>query len=291
MFAKAYEIASNYTYPIVILNRSLNKNVTAGVGTFIILNEDGWFMTAAHIFDIYFKHQEHQREIQQYYANLMAIDTDFSLLESEKELRKSEVFYDPNWMTHHSFWWGFDGLQCETFHLLKENDLAIGKFSNFNINIVSKYPVFKDPTNLKLATSLCKLGFPFHEIKASFDEKLNQFQIAEGVLPIPRFPIDGIFTRVAHGKKSPENEFEVKFIETSTPGLKGQSGGPIFDVEGNIWAIQSMTVNIPLGFSPKVIENGIETIENQFLNVGFGVHVETLCAFMNKHNVKYFMRK
>ncbi len=291
MFAKAYEIASSYTFPVVISTRNFAKNVTGGVGTFIILIEDGWFMTASHIFDIYFQHQAHQVAIQQYYNRLMAIDLDFSLDESEKEQLKSQVIYDENWITNHSFWWGFDGLHCEIFHLLKENDLAIGKFSNFNKDIVSKYPVFKDPSNLKLATSLCKLGFPFHEIKASFDEKSNQFQIAEGVLPIPRFPIDGIFTRVAQMKKSAENEFDVKFIETSTPGLKGQSGGPIFDIEGNIWAIQSMTVNIPLGFSPKVIVNGIEIIENQFLNVGYGVHVETLCAFMNKHNVKYFMRK
>jgi hypothetical protein len=34
---------------------------------------------------------------------------------------------------------------------------------------------------------------------------------------------------------------KVKFIETSTPGLRGQSGGPLFDAKGEIWGIQSRT--------------------------------------------------
>lgn len=38
------------------------------------------------------------------------------------------------------------------------------------------------------------------------------------------------------------------FIETSTPRLRGQSGGPIFDVNGAIWAIQSQTHHLKLGF-------------------------------------------
>ena len=80
-------------------------------------------------------------------------------------------------------------------------------------------------------TSLCRLGFPFHQINATFDPVTRKFALAPDVLPIPRFPNDGIHTRVPV-VISPDGQRQVKFIETSSPGLKGQSGGPIFDQSG-----------------------------------------------------------
>ncbi len=76
-------------------------------------------------------------------------------------------------------------------------------------------------------------------------------------------------------------------METSTPGLKGQSGGPIFDKDGNIWAVQSATNSLPLDFSPKVKHNGREVTENQFLNVGIGTHVETVCKTLDHLSISY----
>ncbi|HQN28938.1 MAG TPA: serine protease, partial [Mesotoga sp.] len=76
-----------------------------------------------------------------------------------------------------------------------------------------------------------------------------------------------------------------KFIETSSPGLLGQSGGPILDVTGKVWAVQSRTVHLPLGFSPKVRKDGREIEENQFLNVGWGVHVEMIVDAMKSSGI------
>ena len=45
---------------------------------------------------------------------------------------------------------------------------------------------------------------------------------------------------------------KVHYLETSSAGLLGQSGGPIFDIDGTVWAMQSRTTHLPLGFAPKV---------------------------------------
>jgi hypothetical protein len=169
---------------------------------------------------------------------------------------------------------------------LPEADLLVGRLEPFDPASVPTYPVIKDPSNLRLGTSLCKLGYPFHEISATFDESKNAFRLAPDALPIPRFPIEGIYTRNCFTGKS-SGKYDVKFLETSTPGLRGQSGGSIFDHKGTVWAVQSHTRHLPLGFSPKVKKNSKEVEENQFLNVGLGIHPEILVQFLNDNNIRF----
>ncbi|GAI45805.1 unnamed protein product [marine sediment metagenome] len=97
----------------------------------------------------------------------------------------------------------------------------------------------------------------------------------------------GFFTRNVLAGSTPDGKYQIKFIETSTPGLRGQSGGPIFDVYGNIWGIQSRTQHLPLGFSPKIKKAGKETEEHQFINVGWGIHPETLIHFLQDKKVSF----
>src|SRR5690606_28155165 len=127
-----------------------------------------------------------------------------------------------------------------------------------------------------IGTSLCKLGYPFYDVMAQYEEGKNMFQFDPSIFPIPRFPIEGIYTRNILLEKGKEINIQPKFIETSTPGLRGQSGGPTFDTDGRIWAIQSQTRHLPLGFTPKVKKDNKEVEENQFLNVGWGAHVESI---------------
>lgn len=66
----------------------------------------------------------------------------------------------------------------------------------------------------------------------------------------------------------PRPNFPLALIETSSPGLKGQSGGPIFDKEGTVFGIQSRTMHFPLGFAPPVQDGTARHKEHQFINVG-----------------------
>lgn len=253
MFKNAYQQASNFTHPVLMSTRFKNGKVESGVGSFVIINKEGWLVTAAHML-----------------GGLRAI----------KDPKNDTI-------THHALWWGNDKHIIKRFHLLDGNDLAIGQIENYDPNFQKSYPKFIDPSQLQIGTSLCKLGFPFHEVKATFHAKNGRFTYAKNVFPIPRFPIDGIYTRNASTGKSEDGKYEYLYLETSTPGLRGQSGGPIFDIDGNIYAIQSQTRHLPLGFSPSVESNGNKVVENQFLNVGWGVHVKTIIQFLEEHQVSY----
>jgi hypothetical protein len=288
MFAKAYSLARCFTHPLIISTRLYDKEVKCAGGAFVVLNDEGWIITAAHLFESFLAYQQHTSELQAYDKQLKQIEHDQSLTVKQKNKKLRWLKANPLWITNHSFWWGWDGVSVKDVRPLPEGDLVIGRLEPFEKTKVKAYPIIKDPSKgLSPGTSLCKLGYPFHELKASFDEAKNVFTLAPGVVPLPLFPIEGIYTRNAVAGRSKDGKYEIKFLETSSPGLRGQSGGPIFDVDGTVWAIQSRTTHFPLGFSPKVKKNGKEVEENQFLNVGLGVHPELIVTFLTDNRVSF----
>lgn len=137
----------------------------------------------------------------------------------------------------------------DSFRVNPLADLALGKIDGFDMSRVAIYPKLKNPcVNFDIGENLCKLGFSFHSISPIYDETTNAFELPPEALPIPLFPIEGIFTRTLVMK---EGSSSAKFVETSSPGLRGQSGDPTFDTKGRVWAIQSRTIHHPLGFSPE----------------------------------------
>lgn len=287
MFADAYEIASGFTKPVIVSTRLFDNSIDCGCGAYIILNDEGWIVTVAHLFNSSLAFQQHAKEIAEYRKQIAAIKGNPKL--NAKQIRKKSnlLHTNPKWITNHSFWWCIDGVTVKDIVVLREADLAVCRLEPFDPASVPNYPKVKDPSNLRLGTSVCKLGYPFHEISASFDESSNRFTLAPGTLPIPRFPIEGIFTRNCVAGKSLDGKYDIKFLETSTPGLRGQSGGSIFDCKGTVWAVQSHTRHLPLGFSPKVKKKGKEIEENQFLNVGLGVHPELLVKFLDDNGIRF----
>jgi hypothetical protein len=77
-----------------------------------------------------------------------------------------------------------------------------------------------------------------------------------------------------------------RFLETSSPGARGQSGGPIFDVEGTVWAIQSHTRHVDLEFSAELTVKGRKVVENQVLNVGLGADATEIVRFAQDNGVR-----
>jgi hypothetical protein len=128
------------------------------------------------------------------------------------------------------------------------------------------------------------MGFPFHKVNPAWDAPSNSFRLPPNAFPAPLFPIDGIFTRgidVLSPTPSPDPPpFPQRWIETSATGLRGQSGGPIFDAKGTIWAIQCQTHSYPLGF---------DKVPNQYLNVGIGVHAETVMGMFRAMGIDFAM--
>ena len=49
MFVNAFSKASSYTRPVVISHINVKNKCSAGIGSYVIINSEGWAVTAAHI--------------------------------------------------------------------------------------------------------------------------------------------------------------------------------------------------------------------------------------------------
>lgn len=286
MFAKAVARAREFTKPVIISSVTAGGQCQAGIGAFIHVNNDGWILTAAHIVQLYRDYDASMRLLQQHELAATAIQADANLDDEEKARRLRALgSLDPGWIRAFSLWWGKDGRQLRDITVLSDADLAIGRLDPFDPADVLGYPQFKDSSkSIDSGTSLCRLGFPFHDVIPSFSN--GSFQLPPTTFPIPLFPNEGILTRLILLGKHPQG-YDVGFLETSSPGLRGQSGGPIFDSEGTVWAVQSQTRHMPLGFSPPVpgAQNG--EVEHQFMNVGWGAHPATIIGFLAERGIKH----
>lgn len=288
MFAEAYKLASEFTFPVVISSLRFDGKVTCGIGSCVILNDEGWFLSAAHILDTHKQHQMHLQEIQDYERQREEIESSTTYSDKYKQNRIKRIPSNPQWLKRCSYWWGRNDLSTPS-QVLVTGDLMVGKFHPFDPSSVRSFPIIKNPSNLEPGTSVCKLGYPFHVAEAEYDEISNSFRLKEGTLPIPRFPIEGMFTRTIDTTELYRDGSTFKWIETSSPGLRGQSGGPIFDKQGTVWGIQSHTNSLALGFEPIVKRDGRDVVESQFLNVGVGIHPEVIVNVLIDMNVKFVM--
>ena len=66
MFANAYEIARKFTMPVIISLRYYSGKVNCSCGAFIVLNDEGWILTTAHIFNSYLQYGQHKKQMQKY---------------------------------------------------------------------------------------------------------------------------------------------------------------------------------------------------------------------------------
>jgi hypothetical protein len=287
MFSKACEVAKGFTRPVIISQRLANGTVSCGIASFIVVNPEGWIVTAAHVIEPMRTLQIHQAEKGEYEAKLESIRQNPSLSPSQRKRQTANLKRNPEWLLHQSHWWAMQPKALSpAFHVDGLADVAIGKLEQFDTSGIQNFPVFKDPATDPLpGTSLCRLGFPFHDLQATFDDASGNFTI-QNFSPPPMFPNDGIQTRLVRIPDA-ANARTAKFIETSTPGLRGQSGGPLFDVRGEVWGIQSKTAFLELGFIPKKKDGNREIVEHQFMNVGWAAHISQVIDLFKQHGVSY----
>ena len=273
MVADACEKAMKFTRPVIVSSRTIDGRTISGCATFFIINRDGWALTAGHLFSSNIQFKEDRKKIEEFNKQK----------ESNPELQP-----DPNWITNTSFWWGWDEVRVSEAYINMEIDIAVCKLEGFKPEMITEYPVFKDPSKMRPGTSLCRTGFPFVKNATEFDEKTSSFRIRQGVLPMAFFPTEGIHTRNIFTGKSKDGGYEKLYVETSSPGIKGQSGGPIFDRNGYVAGMQAFTEHFELDFRPSIVNDKGEVVEeNQFMNIGVGVHVKTIMAILDSKGIKY----
>ena len=290
MFSKAVSVAAGFTRPMVISSRTTGGVCSSTIGAYVVLNRGGWILTAGHLLEIIRQQQESAGRYQGYRGNVVEFHRDIA---ADKRYRKKGVrtFHKPasTSVRNHSVWWGTDGARLVDARVVPAADLALGRLDPFDPASVARFPVLKDPSRgYAPGRSLCKLGFPLHRIEPVYDEQANTFTLPAGAVPLPMLPLEGMFARVVNTRAPGSGDGDLSpFIETSTPSLIGQMGGPVFDSQAVVWGIQSHTVHHSLGFQPLAPGGPPGQVEHQFLNTGLAVHAAVIRGVLDVQGIEY----
>jgi hypothetical protein len=277
VFETALDIANRYTFPFVGLTLRAPGVLDSTLAAFVALGRGGWVLTAGHVVDRLLTARRQSGTDIQAGATTEVGDALDPGPSASDILRHSEIWALP----------GFERTRPRLAEARVDRlrDLALVRLEPADAASASPAPVFRDAGvhPIRPGLGVCRLGFPFYEVKAEFDEEADSFRIAPKAFPVPRFALDGMVSRFR--ERSAGDGRTATFIETSAPGLRGQSGGPLLDVQGRICGIQSHTVHLDLGFDARFERAGEEVVERQFLNVGAAIHVAEVAAFLDEHGV------
>lgn len=247
MFQNACKALVSTVMPIVVARRFENRKLDAGIGAGIVVNADGWFVTAGHI--------------------LMEI----AALEQQVSNPKSYHGLKGKRPTHYVAMFGKTNAKLSKGLVQQEVDLGVGKLEGYQPPNEYVFPQLREYT-VQQGELLCRIGFPFVDNNIGISWTKAKGFTFTNLFPVPTFVNEALVSRFGKLKTG-------LGIETSSPGLKGQSGGPLIDTDGLICGIQVNTHHYPLGFKGSG--------RNQVLNVGRAVHVETVKAFLNENGIAH----
>ena len=292
MFEQAIEKILQFTRPLHSISRTYSGLILPGTSTFFFVNGTGVAVTCKHVMNLIPAADEINRAFGQFKLEKDKIAGDVKFRRNLQGLEMKYKYHpDTTIQLKNNFLNCFDKIEEITCHAHPTLDLAILEFKGFDKLYYSSFARFlKDSSKIKQGKSLCRIGFPFPEFN-NFKHNADTDDIEwtnSGNPNSPSFPIDGIVTRfvadaVTNG---------IVGIELSTPGLKGQSGGPLFDTDGVIYGMQSATNHLHLGFDMKdkeIIQEGKKgKVSNfPFLHVGICVHVDRIKEFLAQHHISF----
>ena len=167
-------------------------------------------------------------------------------------------------------------------------DLAIIKFDGI-LPLYNGHAYFKKDCNITPGKFLVRSGFAFPEFdNYKIDIQSDKLIFTKnGNQNTPLFSNEGMVTRLVSDKGL------IKGIELSTPGIKGTSGGPLYDENGVIYGVQSISKHYHLGFdiiNQNTLINGeYKQISNYpFISLGECVSLNIIKEFLKENNIKYY---
>ena len=246
MFQVACRQLQKTVMPIIVSWKDDQDKINSGVGAGIIINEDGWFITAGHIL------------------------AKICNLEKETQDHTSGNRYSGQ-ATHYGIVFGTTNANLDEVMIQSEIDLGIGVLKGYSPPPNYQFPLLRKG-GVEQGELLCRFGYPFIDSDSIFPEWTGEIFEFSNLFPIPSFVNEAMVSRFL-GLPSGI------WIETSSPGLRGQSGGPLVDTDGLICGIQVNTFPYPLDFEGRA--------KNQTMNVGRAVHVETIRKALDLHKIPY----
>jgi hypothetical protein len=294
MFVEAIERVSTFLRPILTISRTYGAGgVSPSSSTLFFVNEHACAITCRHVAEILINPEKSRQNYLNFMGERQSIlrdkqyDRKLAELERKYELKTGSII-----QLRHKFLKAIDSEDPEfDIHLHPTHDLAIIQFSGYKQIQYTSHAVFlKDSRKIKPGKSLCRLGYPFPEFNNfRYNKEKDDIEwIKEGRSNTPRFPVEGIVTRLRN-----DNNRSLSSVEMSTPGLPGQSGGPLFDTNGIVYGMQSATRHLHLRLDvvdQEVVVNGRKTIVSNypFLNVGECIHVDVIKQFLRDKNIKFY---
>ena len=293
MFVNAIEEVGKFTRPIHTITRNYQETlVSPGAATLFFVNEEGCAITCKHVVDLVGNRQSINDRYEKFKLEKNKIGKNNKYNQRLKSLEESYNYKADSIIQLKELFVGTTSEPTVNYRWINhpKYDLSILIFENFRNPLYQSHAKFlKDGSVLKQGKYLCRLGFPFPEF-SNFQYNVETDDIEwtnTGQVETPRFPIEGMLTRhlMQNG--------EIAGIELSTPGLRGQSGGPLFNQDGQICGMQSSTNHLHLGFDMKNFEykiNGrsIKVTNQPFIHVGRCVHVDVIKKFLKENNLKFF---
>lgn len=263
-----------------------SPHVMPGSATLFFINDEGVAVTCKHVAELIVQ----AGEINDRYSHFK------SELKKKGEASRAELEkkygYNSNSVVQlrNRFINSVDTLSGFDVVMHPKYDLAFIRLKGFSKTLYTGHAVFvKDRSVVQQGRTLCRLGYPFPEFaNFAYDAKTDDILwTQEGRASTPTFPIDGIITRTIG------DEFGIHGIELSTPGLRGQSGGPLFDAKGRVFGMQSSTHHLHLGFDIKDLEvrqgEGLVKVSNYpFLHLGNCVHVDVITTFLKENKITFY---
>ena len=290
MFVKAIDCAAEFTRPVHMIVRYFGSSQAhPGAATLFFVNSDGWALTCRHVAEQLIATDQVNKRYRDFKSERDALAPEHRRHAEKALQRKYGLDHSKPVQLSNRFMNCIEGRLDVKIKLHPSVDAALLKFDGFTTLGCSSFPVFaKNVAELKQGKFLCRLGFPFPEFKNfAYDPSSDTISwTQQGQDFTPRFPIEGMVTRHLLDSSGSITGFEL-----STAGLRGQSGGPAFDVEGRVWGMQSRTAHLDVDFDVdmEVVRRGRrkQVTDSAFLHVGHCIHIEVLKTFMRDHSVSF----
>jgi S1-C subfamily serine protease len=230
MFSKAIAEAKEYTRSVIPIFKFANGKVESTVGTFIHIDDAGHILSARHIFT----------------------------KGSEDEIDQFSFIFDRQYT------------QAESIAEDVPNDLKLLRLRDYKPGSIKVFPKFLKGTvgELSNGTQLVRLGYPlgnpYSNVAVTWDEAKKHFHWDADNTKLTCFHSDGFITGYA------DRENDVRLLETSSPALLGQSGGPVLTAQGVVVGLQSRN-------------SVFESLVNPPVETGLAASHIAIARFLGKH--------
>lgn len=278
MYKKSIKNSSKYLLPFIEgIKYYGNDVIEHNLGTMMVINNNGDILTCKHIATEFISNLELNKNYQNIVDELAKAknDKEQKLIEKKYHLEEDSIV-----LSNINLPFKVDGEVEINIKVHKYLDIAIINFKGIKFDI-DTFPTFST-TFPEQGQSVCKLGFAFPEYDFfEYSKEKRTIVMKKNIIAnFPLFPLDGIVTRHIMDENGILSMFEM-----STPGIGGQSGGPIFSPEGIVYGIQSMTKYMKLPLN--LINDKVKIDINPYISLGVGISSVEIIKFLEENKIKF----